>query len=139
MFVNILTTIITTLVIGACSDQNSAFNASTSSRKKRPVEDELEAFGETFEEAEEKEKEKECQEGNQGRIIVSHDEWVFSDTGFDKAPDAAIFIKTLPTGSDLRKNIQQQIPCIIQRFFTKGIITSQYHARKFLQLHHRNE
>ena len=95
MFVNILATIITTLAIGACSDQNSAFNASTSSRKKRPVEDELGAFGETFEEAEEKEKEKECQEGNQGRIIVSHDEWAFSNTGFDEAPDAEIFIKNI--------------------------------------------
>ena len=94
MFVNILTTIITILAIGACSDQNSAFNASTSSSKKKPVEDKLEAIGQTFEQEEEEEVE-ECQEGNQGRIIVSHDEWAFSNTGFDEAPDAEIFIKNI--------------------------------------------
>ena len=94
MFVNILTTIITILAIGACSDQNSAFNASTSSSKKKPVEDKLEAIGQKFEQEEEEEVE-ECQEGIQGRIIVSHDEWTFSNTGFDEAPDAEIFIKNI--------------------------------------------
>ena len=99
MSLKFITTIVTVLFSLSCSDQGSDFSGSRSSRQKSPAPAELDAFANddqfTKDEQITKDEKEECREGDQGRIIVSHDEWVFSNTGFDEAPDAGRYIKNI--------------------------------------------
>ena len=99
MFLKFIATIVTVLISFSCSDQSSNFNGSRSSSQKSPAPAELDAFENdgkfTKDEQLTKDEQEECREGDQGRIIVSHDEWTFSNQGFDEAPDTGRYIKNI--------------------------------------------
>ena len=82
----------------SCAD-DSEFRSGSSRVSQQSSDSEEPGFSENLEADDNVEsvapEQNQCVEGKGGRIFVSHDEWVFSNTGFEKAPAAKQFALNL--------------------------------------------